>query len=225
MTNLHSFRKQTFWDFFDTEAAPNLRYREVTFRKIFDYLDTKNKPILIVETGCARIPNNWAGDGQSTVLFDKYVSNRDAESICYSVDISQSSVENCRNLVSNRVTVSQDDSVHYLQNLAKKINSEGRYIDLLYLDSFDLDFIYWQPSAIHHLKELCAAMKCIDKNTLVVVDDSPPNADFIWSDEKSITFINTPIIGGKGRMVAEFAQATGAQLYFIGHYQAGWTGF
>jgi hypothetical protein len=38
-----------------------------------------------------------------------------------------------------------------------------------------------------------------------------------------IKAIETPAIGGKGRLIAEYAQAVGAKLEFA-EYQAGWTG-
>jgi len=213
-----------FWDFFDNEAAPRLAKREKTFRKVFEYLDQLDGPITIVETGCARLEGNWAGDGQSTILFDKYISARDENSTCYTVDINPASVTECFKLVSHRVTVTQDDSVHYLNQLAKKFKEDKRVISLVYLDSFDLDWIYWQPSAIHHLKELVALQGCINKKTLLVVDDSPQNVNFLPNQSNVIEIFGHPKIGGKGTLVAEYAATIGAKLEFSG-YQAGWTGF
>ncbi len=213
-----------FWQFFNTEASPQLAHREKTFRQIFEYLDTRSGPLTIVETGCARLAGNWAGDGQSTVMFDRYISNRDEASVCHTVDISPVSVAECRKLVSARVQVTQDDSVHHLWQLAAQFVAQQRKIDLLYLDSFDLDMVYWMPSAMHHLKELAAVMRCIDQDTLVVVDDCPLNANFITGDKQQIHFVGNPSIGGKGRLIADFAQACGAKVQFA-EYQAGWTGF
>lgn len=213
-----------FWTFFNNHAGPLLAHREKTFRKVFEYLDSRPSPLLIVETGCARREGNWAGDGQSTVLFDKYISQRDQTSACLTVDISPASVEECRKLVSPRVQVTQDDSVHYLWSLARELVANGRKIDLLYLDSFDLDMVYWMPSAMHHLKELTAVMRCIDEHTLVVVDDCPLNANFITGENQQIHFVGNPSVGGKGRLIADFAQACGAKVEFA-EYQAGWTGF
>ena len=220
MTNHITF----FWDFFNNEAAPKLAHRERTFRKIYEYLDQLEGPITIVETGCARLAGNWSGDGQSTVLFDKYISARDEGSICYTVDLSATSVSECLKLVSERVIVKQDDSVHYLHELAKKFKENGQFISFVYLDSFDLDMTYWQPSAIHHLKELVALQTCIDKKTLLVVDDCPLNVNFLPAPNNQIQMIGHPSVGGKGRLVAEYAAAVGAKIEFA-EYQAGWTGF
>ena len=212
-----------FWAFFNSAAAPNLALREKTFRKIFEYLDSQVGEVTIVETGCARQAGNWAGDGQSTVLFDRYITARDRYSKCYTVDISPVSVAECRKLVSSRVQVTQQDSVQYLGALTKELRGYNA-INLLYLDSFDIDWIYWQPSAIHHLKELLAIRPVIDEFTLVVVDDCPQNINFRPEPDGRAVVIGAPSVGGKGRLVAEFASAVGAQMEFA-DYQAGWTGF
>jgi len=213
-----------FWNFFNREAAPKLALREKTFRKIFETLDLIEKPITIVETGCARLAGNWAGDGQSTVLFDRYISARDPESVCYTVDVNPVSVSECKKLVSSRIQVIQDDSVHFLTALARDFCRAGKYIDFLYLDSFDLDMTYWYPSAIHHLKELTAVMRCMTERSIVVVDDCPQNVNFVPAEGNQVSFLGTASVGGKGRLVAEYAAAAGAQLLFA-DYQAGWTGF
>lgn len=215
--------RKLFWEYFDSVAAPRLAYREITFRKIFEYLDQIEGPIVIVETGCVRSAGNWDGDGQSTLLFDKYISARDEDSICYTVDISPISVQECKYLVSDRVVVTQDDSVHYLHALSQQLQAENKTIDFVYLDSFDLDKVYWQPSAIHHLKELLAVKDSINEKTLVVVDDCPMQAHYVSSGAAMINTIEPPVIGGKGRLIAEYAQSIGAKLEFA-QYQAGWTG-
>jgi hypothetical protein len=214
---------QLFWEYFESVAAPRLAYREPTFRKVFQYLDQIKGPIVIVETGCVRMAGNWDGDGQSTLLFDKYINARDKDSICYTVDISPESVKECNYLVSDRVQVNQDDSVHYLHGLSQRLQDENKTIAFAYLDSFDLDRDYWQPSAIHHLKELLAIKDCINKETLIVVDDCPMQTHYVSDGEGMIKTIGAPSIGGKGRLIAEYAQATGAKLEFA-EYQAGWTG-
>ncbi len=212
-----------FWKFFN-EVGPKLVLRQRTFRASFEYLDRFDRPLVIVETGCTRKSGDWEGDGQSTVLFDKYVSLRDRESVVYSVDIDPASVAEARKLVSDRVTVTQEDGVRFLAQLARRLMQEGRTIDLLYLDSFDVDWIYWQKSAAHHVKELCAAIRSLRPDTLVVVDDSPLEGLFMSNEQKQIQFTRHPTVGGKGRMVAEFAAMAGAKLEFVG-YQTGWTGF
>ena len=43
-----------FYKWFDSLAA-KLGNREISFRKIFKYLDSQSTPIIIVETGCLRV--------------------------------------------------------------------------------------------------------------------------------------------------------------------------
>ncbi len=210
-----------FWDFFNNQAAPLLARREHTFRKIFEYLDTFSGPIIIVETGCARLKGNWAGDGQSTVLFDQYINARDENSVCVTVDISEISVRECRSLVSKRTQIFNQDSVRFISKLVKKLTADNKTIDFLYLDSYDLDWNNWQPSAIHHLKELAIAVKALRSDSLVVVDDCTLTADFIPEENNKIDFFTNPRVGGKGRLVAEFADAVGGKCVFA-KYQAGW---
>jgi len=216
--------KNIFWDFFDNEASAKLLHREKTFRKIFEYLDKIPGPINIIETGCVRETNNWGGDGQSTILFDNYISQRDNESICYTVDNNPRSVNACKSLVSSRVSVNLSDSVSFLSNLSKKFIEESKKVNFLYLDSYDLDMNYWYPSAAHHLKELLAIIKVLKQDTLVVVDDCPLNVNYIAGVDNHAIFISEPAVGGKGRLIAEYAIACNAKLEFS-DYQAGWTGF
>ena len=210
-----------FWEFFDTQAAPFLALREKTFRQVFTYLDSLNGPIRIVETGCARLKGNWGGDGQSSILFDQYINFRDSESTFITVDINEISVLACRELVSPRTKVVQQDSVQFLSNLVREYNAINQTISFLYLDSFDLDMNYWQPSAIHHLKELTIAIRALNSESLVVVDDCPVTSDFIVNEDNTLEFITQPRVGGKGRLVSEFADAVGATRLFA-QYQAGW---
>lgn len=217
-----SYVNTKFWEFFNAEVGSKLAHREETFRQMFEYLDNLSSPVNIVETGCARQKGNWAGDGQSTLLFDRYINTRDNSSICFTVDINENSVRECMNLVSERTKVFQQDSVSFLSKLVSEYAANNQTIDLLYLDSFDLDMNYWQPSAIHHLKELAVAIRALRTDSLIVVDDCPGTANFITHNNNTINFITPPRVGGKGRLVAEFADSIGAKCVFA-KYQAGWT--
>ena len=139
-----------FWKYFEQEAEPRLDKRAKTFRQIFEYLDRQAGPILIIETGVARQPDNWAGDGQSTVMFDRYVTARGPDSYVHAVDISTDSVTACRAMVGNQTTVHLQDSVKFLNELAR--GAEVLRPNLVYLDSYDLDWDYWFASAAHCIK-------------------------------------------------------------------------
>ena len=47
-----------FYKWFETIAV-KLGYREISFRKIFEYLDNQPTPIIIVETGSLREEGNF----------------------------------------------------------------------------------------------------------------------------------------------------------------------
>ena len=96
---------------------------------------------------------------------------------------------------------------------------------MFYLDSFDVDWKYPYPSAAHHLKELTAINKILNKETLVVVDDAPAVANLTKNNnEWEILKSPPPVIGGKGFLVHEFAEDVGAKVLFS-HYQTAWIGF
>jgi hypothetical protein len=217
-------KSSEFWRFFEDEAAPGLALRANTFRIMFEHLDRLDTPITIIETGCARIKDDWSGEGQSTILFDKYVHCHAAESKLYSVDINKSATDYARTFIGPKTVLTNDDSVKYLARLTADFLAGGQTADLVYLDAYDLDWHHWYPSAAHHLMELCSVLRILRKDTLVVVDDCAISAHFVRGANNTINFTSPPIIGGKGRLVAEFAARVGAKVEFS-EYQAGWSGF
>ena len=181
---------------------------------MFQYLDQFERQVRIVETGCVRgtdgeLPGEkWAGDGCSTILFDRYVTLRTFGGAVTSIDIDNASTNACRALVSDRTTVTQSDSVRWLSWLA----ADGAVADLIYLDSLDFDTVRPLASEVHHVNELMAALPMIGDHTLVVVDDSPVQMDQ-WGRVQ---------VAGKGALVARYAVEVGAKLRFS-KYQIGWT--
>ena len=218
----------TFYKWFD-DISKKLGVRETGFRKIFKYLDSQPTPIIIVETGCLRKKDNFL-DGQSTLLFDKYTLARGSGSKVYTVDINPESTKICREIVSQNTEVTTEDSVHYLNNISKKLFENKTKVSMFYLDSFDLDWRYEFPSASHHMKELAAITKILEKNTLVVVDDSPASANVARDADNLSNWkviadpAPAPTIGGKGYLVHEYACHVGASLIFS-HYLSAWNGF
>ena len=216
-----------FYKWFNN-IAPKLDQREISFRKIFKYLDSQPTPIIIVETGCLRVKDNFL-DGQSTLLFDKYTLSRGEQSKVYTVDINPNSTKVCRQVVSNNVEITTDDSVHYLNNLTSNFLKNKTKVSMFYLDSFDVDWRYTYPSAAHHLKELTSIMRLLNNDTLIVVDDSPAFGNLTQTENESnptwkILNSPAPSIGGKGFLVHEYAKHVGAKLFFS-HYQTAWKNF
>ena len=120
-----------FYKFFN-EIKDSLGIRKMSFTKIFKYLDTIQGPINIVETGCLRIKDNFNGDGQSTLLFDKYTLSRETGSKVFTVDIDPNATKTCRSVVSKNVEINTGDSVKYLIELMKKFKSEKKKVSLFY---------------------------------------------------------------------------------------------
>ena len=185
-----------FLDHFDKTYFVKLNKRAKTFRKLFELLEEKNKDYyLIVETGCSRTKDNYSGDGMSTVLFDEFVNFYDGQVI--SVDISEVNCNLARSLVSDKTEIFCGDSVNFLWNL-----NPSEDIDLLYLDSFDINFNKPHPAMLHHLKELCAVVGKLKKDVIIAVDDNI---------EKS----------GKGGYIANFMENLGYKKV-IDEYQIVW---
>jgi hypothetical protein len=82
--------------------------------------------------------DNWAGDGQSTILFDRYACFHPGSAV-FSVDRDPEAAALCRSLVGDRVHVHAGDSLAYLKSLAARPPPALEFADLLYLDSLDVD--------------------------------------------------------------------------------------
>ena len=218
---------EEFNNFFES-IKDKLGIRKTSFTKIFQYLDNIEGPINIVETGCLRIKDNFKGDGQSTLLFDKYTQYRDEKSKVYTVDINPKATEFCKSIVSNNVEIHTGDSVKYLTELMPKLKKQDQKISLFYLDSFDVDWQSSDRSAAHHLKEITAIIDYISEETLIVIDDAPILAPMKIENEKMSIITEhpapKPFVGGKGYLVNEFAYANNATLYFS-NYQTAWYNF
>jgi hypothetical protein len=140
---------------FYEDVKDRLQHRSAGFDVIFNYLKNIKEP-LIIETGCAREEDNYEGDGQSSLLFDKYVAEYGGHFM--TVDISDISVNYCKSkMTSPNSLVIKNDSILFLKQLNEKLLEDGKQIDFLYLDSFDAPRD--QPdvvlrSALHHMYEL-----------------------------------------------------------------------
>jgi len=218
-----------FYKWFNNISS-KLGPREISFKKIFKYLDSLPNPIIIIETGCLRKKDNFL-DGQSTLLFDKYTLSRGENSKVYTVDINPESTKTCKEVVSKNVEITTNDSVRYLNNLSDNFKKNQTKVSMFYLDSFDVDWRYPYPSAAHHLKELVAINKILNEDTLVVVDDSPAVGNLTQNENESDQTWKVlsspsppPTIGGKGFLVHEYASHVGAKLVFS-HYQTAWNKF
>ena len=205
-------RSEVFWGWYDTFAAPKLAQwpkmnRSNTFRKMFEHLDSFDRPVRIVETGCIEDPDNWAGNGCSTILFNKYVETHLSSSAA-SLEIAPEKVKLGKQYCPS-VKFHLGDSIATLEQLA----DHPLPVDLLYLDASDHNWIHEAPSQAHHLRELMTIMPSLHENTLVVVDDS-----IIVTDD----YPQSKVVG-KGGLVSQYALEIGADFRFC-EYQVGFTG-
>lgn len=184
--------------------ANPIRNRADSFLKVFELLlSDKDKNHFIVETGCMRADHGtlaFGDDGASTFIFDKFIQSTDGT--FYSVDILQNNVDHAKKFISDKTKVFCSDSVNFLWNIPKEIK-----IDFLYLDSYDIERHNPHPSQLHHLKELCAAIKNLKSGSIVLVDDH----DAFFTGGKI----------GKGNYVKEFMESIETEKLFEG-YQIGW---
>jgi predicted O-methyltransferase YrrM len=117
-----------------------------------------------------RQAGNWQGDGQSTVLWGDFASRFDAE--VHTVDLDPLPARRILEDLGmgEMVQAHEGDSVRFLHDFA--VREPRRQIDLLYLDSYDLDIKNPYPSALHHIMELAAARPCLGPGSIVAIDDN-----------------------------------------------------
>jgi hypothetical protein len=192
--------------FYD-DVRSRLGHRQSGFDYIFNYLKTLKEP-LIVETGCARQLDNYEGDGQSSLLFDKYI--KEYGGYFWTVDLSEESVNYSRSkIISENSAVALGDSITKLKELNPILLQSEKKINFLYLDSFDAprdepEVVF--QSALHHLYELVTIAPSLADGALIGVDDN-------WVENGQLA--------GKGQFVFDYMQKSGRPLCHDG-YQLFW---
>ena len=189
----------TFDEQYRRYFRPRLDKRAEGFDVLFQSLLALGRSLLIVETGTLRLPGNWEGDGQSTFMFDALV--RESGGALFSIDVTNESIDSARKVCSSATQLIANDSVSALHALTQIVSKQ---IDLLYLDSFDLDAKNPLPSAIHHALELTAVRPLIGPGTVICVDDYAVGSS-----------------GGKGMIVDRFLSNIRAKVLYSG-YQKVW---
>ena len=176
------------------------RYRDLdrrgsAFDTITQHLESLSRDVVIVETGCLRQEGNWGGDGQSTLVWDAFVNYQGGQ--VFSVDLDVKAAALANSLTSDKTRVEANDSIKYLIHMT----TLGLSIDLLYLDSYDIDWNDPEPSMRHHEKELDAAWPMLKPGSIVAVDDNLPGV-------------------GKGYLVGLVADCKGWTVLADGYVQA-----
>ncbi len=199
-----------FWAEFDTKDKAVLGIRAVTMQEALLRLDALSRPVLIVETGSAR--THAIGDGQSTFLFEKYLKLGPGGSLI-TVDLNPDATKFCnQELDPNFSTAINGDSVEFLHRFGEYMPPEFTSIDLLYLDSYDVDMLAPTESAVHHIYELVAAKPFLREDSLVLVDDSPENFSLCVDLNGQYQSVATVRTWGKGLYVAEYAKKINAKI-------------
>jgi predicted O-methyltransferase YrrM len=163
--------------------------RAEPFRTLIDLMPPN---CVIVETGTVRTNGNWSGDGQSTVVWDQVA--RTLAGHVTTIDIDPIGAQLVDELGLTCTTAVTADSLEVLRKLSAPV-------DLLYLDSFDINFADPEPAQHHHLREIAAAWHLVRSGSIVAVDDNLPHA-------------------GKGRRVGEFLESRGAVRIVDSYVQA-----
>lgn len=128
------------------------------------------KPAQIIETGSSA----WGAD--STRLWAKYV--RVFGGALWSVDLRDEPREALGYLGPN-VHLCVDDSVEFLKRF--KSTKPGTRADLVYLDSYDVDWENPEPAAYHCYREWELLQPLTESGSVVVIDDSPKSpSDVAW---------------------------------------------
>jgi predicted O-methyltransferase YrrM len=134
------------------------------------------KPAVIVETGTS------ASGTDSSRLFDAYVKNFGGN--FYTVDIDSYPSKRLKFAKSKTTHFYVMDSVKFLLNFSE-ITTE-KSVDLIYLDSWDVDWSNPVESAEHGEKELIAIRPLLQTGTIVVIDDTPADMNWIPVSDRGV---------------------------------------
>ena len=181
----------TYEMFSNRGVSKHINY--LTFQRLFKSMQGLKSP-LIVESGIA------SAGTRSTYMFNEYVRKYGGR--LWSVDINRDLVDNNAGNMCPATTLVHGDSVQFFNDWA----SENKKADVIYLDSYDLDFYNPDPSGMHGLAEYNALKTSIQKGTLMLVDDTPStpywidNRDRLYKD--MVSFYNQfGFLPGKGMYI------------------------
>lgn len=216
---MKSFVNEVFMpQYFDKLNGIPERNRGDGFKVIFEELEaiaideatnkTPSFPVKIIETGCMRPGYTMDGDGSSTKLFDEFINFYGGNLL--SIDITPDHAKFAAANTSDKTEVICEDSVKTLWGLS------SRRLNMLYLDSYDVDFNNPILSNLHHMKEMIAVSKLLRNGTIVAIDD----CRFYEGDHRIPAGTPASIVG-KGVFVQDFMKDIGASLIFDG-YQKVW---
>jgi hypothetical protein len=164
----------------------------LTFKELFKNM-SDGKALNILETGIASCGTN------STYLFNEYVRKYGGR--FWSVDINQELVDKHSGNMCPATTLTCMDSVKFINEWGKNHKA-----DIVYLDSYDMDWYNPHPSAEHGLKEYQAVRPILNEGAFILIDDTPISP--YWFDLRNKTYDDMVIyynkngyLPGKGQYV------------------------
>lgn len=178
-----------------------LKYRKKLHKRYSSFakaitLAIERKVTNIIETGTARDPEGWKGDGLSTILFGDYCRKFNARLV--TCDISEKNIQICKELTKkfkSYITYIIDDSVHFLKNYPYQI-------DFLYLDSLDSTEENVKQAQEHNLAEVQSAEDKLHSKSIILIDDYSKDPD------KGKGALSVPYLQSKGwKLVHDSVQA------------------
>ena len=184
----NSIRYLEFWHFYSRSELNHICRSGL----VFALNQLGKRSVIIVETGTSA----WGTD--STRLWALYIKSFGGR--LHSVDIRKQPSETFGKADVN-IKLYVDDSINFLINFD---HYEENKIDLLYLDSFDIDWDNPEPAMNHGLNEFRAAEKYLKINAIIVIDDTPDSLNLI---PESAHFISKGIyakygeLPGKGALI------------------------
>jgi len=170
----------------------------------------------IIETGSSAWGTN------SSLLFDGYVNSFGGS--FKTVDVRLQPCLSLRDICSSKTELYCDDSVSFLNT---KLQTQTR-IDLVYLDSWDVDWKNPVPSAIHGLKEFLAISDKLRNGSLLLIDDTPADLSIMGKVQPKykMNFEDFREIHGfypgKGALIKQLLLSTGRGRKIAHEYQLLW---
>ena len=158
-----------------------------------------NKKSLIVETGTS------AYGTDSSRLFDSYVTRFGGR--FYSVDINPLARRRLTFQHSRNSHFIVSDSLSFLESF--QLKSTDSKIDLVYLDSWDVDWSNPDESAIHGYNEYIRIRDCLKSGSIIVIDDTPRTLDWIPPDcvDTAQEYLRVNgVLPGKGALILKELQ-------------------
>jgi hypothetical protein len=161
----HDQESNTYTMFSNVGKPMHLNY--LTFKELFKNMNNRSD-LVILESGIS------SAGTYSTYLFNEYIKKYGGR--FWSVDTNQYLVDVHKGNMCPGTTLICNDSVAFFKYWVKQNDK----VDVIYLDSYDLDWYNPQPAAMHGLNEYLALLPVFKPQTLLLIDDTPSNP--YWLD-------------------------------------------